>query len=77
MFELKLSDLSESKRKEMINIFTKRKELRERLGGCPPSDERVKGKTICFNCDECWIAALENTFNLEINNNNNELKDCD
>lgn len=64
MFELKLRDLSETKRKEMMDIFLKRKELRERMGGCPPDDERVRGHE-CFHCDECWIAAIENSFKVD------------
>jgi hypothetical protein len=28
--------------------------------GCPPEEFRVKEKTECFHCNECWIAALEN-----------------
>lgn len=61
MFELKLKDLSESKRQEMLNIFTKRKDLLKRMGGCPAEDERVKGHE-CFHCDECWITAIVNSF---------------
>ena len=62
MFELKLKDLSGSKRQEMLDIFVARKELRERMGGCPSVEERVIGHTQCFNCDDCWIAAIENSL---------------
>jgi hypothetical protein len=62
MFELKLKDLSIDKRKEMLDIFTTRKRLRERMGGCPSEDERVKEHTKCLYCDECWIAAIENSL---------------
>jgi putative heme iron utilization protein len=62
MFELRLKDLSENKRQEMLNIYIARKEMRDLMGGCPDVEERVSGHTQCFNCDECWIAAIENSF---------------
>ena len=62
MFVLKLSDLSGAKREEMLDIFHARKEVLLRMGGCPFDSERVKGHTECFHCDECWIAAIENSF---------------
>jgi len=62
MFELRLKDLSESKRQEMLCIFQMRKELTECMGKCPHDEDRVPKDAICFHCDECWIAALENSF---------------
>lgn len=62
MFELRLKDLSANKRQEMLDIYIARQEIRERMGKCPDADERVSGHTQCFNCDECWIAAIENSF---------------
>jgi hypothetical protein len=65
VFELRLKDLSEDKRNEMLDTFVKRKELREYIGGCPHDKDRVPEHTQCFNCNVCWIAAIENSFREE------------
>lgn len=62
MFKFRLQDISTEKRKEIMDIFIKRQQAREALGGCPHKDDRVVGHTNCFNCDDCWIAAIDNSF---------------
>jgi hypothetical protein len=66
---LNLNEISNERLEQYIKIFQDRKDLRDSLGGCPPDELRVPGKTNCFYCDECWIAALENLFSKRIQEN--------
>lgn len=40
-----------------LKIFKEHKELKAKLGGCPPNELRVNAN--CFYCDDCWISSLE------------------
>lgn len=43
--------------KHALEIFKEHKELKSKLGGCPPDEYRINAN--CFHCDECWISSLE------------------
>ena len=59
-----LRNVSNECKKEALNIFKQRNKIIKELGGCPAEEDRVKGYTNCFHCDECWIAALEKNIKL-------------
>lgn len=59
MDKININDSSMEELNYYIKTLTSRKKLLNLLGGCPPEELRVDGKTNCFYCDECWIATLE------------------